>query len=1338
MKWFKRIVLSILFFFIFIYLLLFFGSNIFFYVNRSKIENLVADSLLIDKVNIKNFFSIPFFYFKIGDNNLFNDSRDINIKIKNTKIFYNIFNININYPLELIRLVEVDRVYFDGKYGKSVDYIKKLIEKYPYFYISPSQKNLLKVKNVIMNISFLPDLKMYVYVKDFKNFISYNILSFSGIFYCEFNQFNRINFFNSAIDFSINVGVREGSNFVNLSSSFKLSNVLVGGIPIIENETFNFISTNVSRNGIIENLFSLKSKKDYIRFEVKRDFNIDYPVKDRFYFVEYIMPKGNYNAALSGNFYRNKKFDISLFVSNTQAKDRLKVDFYGDEIKKYLDIAINTEILRNFNTKISFKDDVSGKVFFDSFYLKQRLKGNIDFYYKDSMLRIYSEEVSINKINLNGFDTTIQFENDRVNITSKELANGIIINGNISNYQCEGSIKLKNLILGGVNYRLNGESLVKFGLRPFSINLLDIKLRGFDLVEKKNLLSLDIFSTEDKVIIKNFSYNDLFNFTLDLEKRFNTNYIISGNAKLRNKNNIPVTGNMVIQDKFYPESIFLIFDNKVIFNFKKDTFKLYTENYNVNKFGVDGILNLIVEGNFRDYLIENLSLKGDFELKGYDRFKIFSKITIRDRENSYYEIPLFSFENSQDKLFGKGYLSLLDKKRASLSFIRGGKIYFIYDNGNFILDIDLQKLIFKNPFLEENRNVYLNLKALMKKDKDFSIQGDFSLFDTKLPKYFSLEAKNFYIKGENVVINNFYLDYGELTTFFSLYGNDNKYNINGRFIYSDIITTDYLFNIRKNNNSYNAFYRIYNVNPDIVNNISGKIVVDYPFVLFYSDLNGLNGHINLSKDKKDWKIDFINNDIEVFTKGSLSSDKINMNLSYNISLFFANKFLPFKITSGFSKGNISVQGTLNNPDINGNIEVKNLSGTINYSKTQITNFNTSLILTNSYVFLDNVVLPTKTGDFFINGFVNISDIFTPYFELRVKPVDKKSFINISYLENGASISGKLSFNELEFNGNKNRINLKGDLRFDNFSVSLPLTSFIVDSDEVSTNFKNLPENINLNLLINLGNNVKFSTPLNQFVFKRNSIIYINGDLASMNLKVKGNVGIERGDFTYLAKNFSIKEGTITFNDDYIPYVNMVLWYRYRDVDKENVDIYLTFEGKATKIIMKDFYSIPERPKNELAMILGIGVDTKDSVTNIATSDYLKSGVGLAENVFFFSPLSLEIKRRIGLDLFSFRSTIFKNYVESGFGRNTNTDFRDYISGSGIVVGKYIFPMLFMEYELYFEKDPYSAYGLLPLHSLGIELDLPYFDIGWRYQPYNFTGKDTKYEQLLELKFMRKF
>lgn len=201
---------------------------------------------------------------------------------------------------------------------------------------------------------------------------------------------------------------------------------------------------------------------------------------------------------------------------------------------------------------------------------------------------------------------------------------------------------------------------------------------------------------------------------------------------------------------------------------------------------------------------------------------------------------------------------------------------------------------------------------------------------------------------------------------------------------------------------------------------------------------------------------------------------------------------------------------------------------------------------------------------------------------------------------------------------------------------------------------------------------------------------------------------------------------------------MTLWYRYRDIDKENVDIFLTFEGKATKIILNDFYSVPEKPKNELALILGIGIDTKESMTNVATSDYLRTGVGVAENLFFFNPLSLEIKRRIGLDVFSFRSTILQNYFESGFGRNTNVDFRDYISGSGLVMGKYIFPVLFFEYELYFEKDPYSVYGIIPLHSLGLELDLPYFDVGWKYQPYNTGGKDRKYEQLLELKFIRKF
>ncbi len=62
---------------------------------------------------------------------------------------------------------------------------------------------------------------------------------------------------------------------------------------------------------------------------------------------------------------------------------------------------------------------------------------------------------------------------------------------------------------------------------------------------------------------------------------------------------------------------------------------------------------------------------------------VFSKFVLVDKINSYYDIPVFSIENSQDTLLGKGVMALSDDNRFVIAFIRGGKIDFIYRRGGY-------------------------------------------------------------------------------------------------------------------------------------------------------------------------------------------------------------------------------------------------------------------------------------------------------------------------------------------------------------------------------------------------------------------------------------------------------------------------------------------------------------------------------------------------------------------------------------------------------------------------------------------------------------------------------
>jgi len=1335
--------------FISLYLILFIAIEFLFYMNKPKIEKTIAETLLVDNVKLKGFFNLPFFYFKV-ENLILSNHSSMWIKLKNAKVYYNLLNIPKNNPLESIYYISVDRLSVNSHYDEAKEYISKLFEKYSYFYITPEQKTIINIKQSFFNIEFLSDFKLVILMKNLKNIVTHERITFDTLTFVEFNKGENINFIQAISRLKLDFPLKDGSNFTDVTLNLNISNTMFGGLTLLENDNISITSTNLTNLffDILKNLTIIKVKNNQNVFHIQRNLIIDYPENRKFYLLEYLLPKGEYLTTLSGNL-KDENYNISLSITNN-SKNNLLLNFYSKEAKNYLDFSFQSEDGKKISGKISLNKTVKANI---DFFIKWRniiTKGIAKINYFSEKLDLIIDKFYVNNIYLKRLQTTFNFTSNCVFLNQPRQTYGVGLSGEINNGLSTLNVQLSDIAINDyLDLKIDGKIGLNFYISPFKISkttgninlyskkfLINLLQTSFDYEKYK--IKFDRFFVLDNII----NSTVICNFT-------NTNDIfygnISGNALLNGKFSMPLEGETSLNLKNLSLDFSLLLDRAIKIEFKNTegqiaSFKLKTSNYALERFKIPGKLNTDISFLAEKGKLTEAVIKSSYDIEG-NKFNLFIKgEKAIDKKETSFNLPIFIFESSEDKLLGKGKITQTNENILfRINFVRNAQIDLTLSPEDAIFNLNISKFAFKIPGGENSFSLSTKLNILLKSYRKLELSGSFSIMENQTYPAFSLIIPYIIYKDNEIKILNASLNYDDFQTkFLAGRKNNGSLNVWGNFSFKDLLSARYNLVCQISENKSSIIYKLEDVKAgEISENLSGKILLEGPYLLFYSEKEqGISGIFINSKEKKEWKIDLLLKNISASAKGEISKDNsLNTTLNFNLPVETILSLYNIKNIKGIVGANLNIKGSIDYPDINGTLTLKKISFSSEFSKTKITDFESKFDISNSYVIFDEVTIPTSTGNFLASGFVNIKNPTNPEIKLKILPASKKSKVSFNYAKKSLYFSTELLPKQIELSGNNNHLNVNGDILIENTSIFLPLETLILFKEPATSKISY--DFLKCNLDITLGNNNVFSSPLNQFVLKKGGKIKLAGPLSFDDLKITGEFLIDRGDITYISRNFNIMEGVIRFTgEDIIPFINLTAWYRYRDVNKENVDIYLTFEGKATKIILKEFYSIPDRNKNELAYIIGL---KKEGETETRTDykDYIRTGADLAENVFFFTPLTMEIKRKVGLDMLTFRSTLLQNYLAERTTPQTNVDFRNYLSGSGIMVGKYILPNLFFEYDLFFEKDPYSRFGLIPVHTFGLDLDLSYFNISWKYQPYSI-GKETIYEQSLEFKFMRKF
>ena len=242
---------------------------------------------------------------------------------------------------------------------------------------------------------------------------------------------------------------------------------------------------------------------------------------------------------------------------------------------------------------------------------------------------------------------------------------------------------------------------------------------------------------------------------------------------------------------------------------------------------------------------------------------------------------------------------------------------------------------------------------------------------------------------------------------------------------------------------------------------------------------------------------------------------------------------------------------------------------------------------------------------------------------------------------------------------------------------------------------------------------------------RGSKLFISVSRDTMELIIKGDVGLKGGEVFYFDRNFYFKEGVISFNEiggGFDPRVTMRAEVREKDENGEEVKIYLTTKNNRLSEFSPVFSSIPNKNELEIVALLGGPIQNQLAESGLGGSALLLSSEIISQ-FGILRPFEQRVRQALGLDLFSIRTQIIQNVILGEVLRinkdpeSERLDKRtsgEYLENTTISFGKYIGNDLFVETIIRFTEG--GSYGLNTELLISLEWPTPFFDLEWVISP----------------------
>jgi translocation and assembly module TamB len=424
------------------------------------------------------------------------------------------------------------------------------------------------------------------------------------------------------------------------------------------------------------------------------------------------------------------------------------------------------------------------------------------------------------------------------------------------------------------------------------------------------------------------------------------------------------------------------------------------------------------------------------------------------------------------------------------------------------------------------------------------------------------------------------------------------------------------------------------------------------------------------------------------------TDSLNLELLIDkLPLSIINIFFPTDEINGHVDSKISFNGTLKNPDLEGNVNL--VDGKLALKKYGIDykNIQMDISVDNNFIQIDTFLVESKKGNMQATGKVEFdSQIYNSDLNTSELVVKFDKFKPIDHKQYNIELQG-----EVDLKAEKDSIRFSGDITIPEALVYLPVVMNLMGRTTASTiplpllvqelqkdsimhqdtvieiaqidSLENAKPKFNF--LDNLQGDLKVSIPRNTWIKNDDMRLELSGDVQLMKhrefFELFGTIDVIRGQYNLLGKVFVIQSGTVTLHggEEIDPILNIEAVYSFRDNNRVKRDLTVIASGEISSLDIKFTYEGSDISEGDAVsyILFGMNMDALAS----GQQQSLNAGLDAANlaKTAAASIISSQLTKLLG-------NTLNVDYVE--FKSNSSFD------NASFVVGKYITNKLFVSYE----------------------------------------------------------
>ncbi|WP_033301874.1 translocation/assembly module TamB domain-containing protein [Sediminispirochaeta bajacaliforniensis] len=441
--------------------------------------------------------------------------------------------------------------------------------------------------------------------------------------------------------------------------------------------------------------------------------------------------------------------------------------------------------------------------------------------------------------------------------------------------------------------------------------------------------------------------------------------------------------------------------------------------------------------------------------------------------------------------------------------------------------------------------------------------------------------------------------------------------------------------------------------------------------------------------------------------GNVNGHLVEKEISADISLESADLSLLdgiadigfFALHDGRAEGSLHIEGSINDPSFSGAISIQEARASSSLFPNELSLFDAYVRMTDKEVSL--IAEPIRSGNATLDvslGLV-IERWLPRNYSITIRP-EGENGVKTEYAISGGGVDVTgYTRGIFEISGSATTLNLSGDLVLNDASITLQNKQNQKTKSNQETKQRR-KRDFTLDLKITSGKRVEFFWPtinfpiLRSFAETEQSVI-IRFDSAERSFGLKGSIGIQGGEISYLQRNFLITKGDIEFNenaDRFDPRLSVEAVLREIDDDGKPLKIYLTVDDQPLSKFEPKFSSDPAMSDAEIITILGaslpsrIGSEAIDLTTSLALTGSLVTQLGI------IGTFESRVKDVLNVDLFSIRTQMIQNLIIDRLGSALGnedyegSDLSQYLDNTTIFLGKYFGNDLFIQGTLQIQAN----------------------------------------------------